>query len=164
MKQYFSLLRLYFVLLAIFTVGRWAMGLGDVEYYKGHHVFSLVILTIFSSLFYGAFSRRYLGYRVAQAMMLAAIIAFSAQLVVLVSTLASLPIGTTYFTHPVAVGVINWDDYIRAVGEGKAVEPGELGFTLGSRVAGLFANTITGSIVGALGWAMGALLPAKGQP
>ncbi len=92
MKRHLSLLRLYFVLLAIFTIGRWAMGLNGVEYVKGHHVFSLMILTLFSSLYYGAFARRHLGYRVTQAMVLAAIIAFSAQLVILLSTLLSFGI------------------------------------------------------------------------
>ena len=35
-----------------------------------------------------------------------------------------------------------------------------LGDALPPRILGLVANTISGSIVGALGWAMGALLPA----
>ena len=159
MKHYLSLLRLYFVLLAIFTIGRWAMGFGDVEYVKGHHVFSLVILTIFSSLYYGAFARRHLEYRVTQAMALAAIISFSAQLVVLVSTLLSLATGETYFTHPVAVNVITWDQYLAALQQGATLDPVSLGDALPPRLLGLIANTISGSIVGALGWAIGALLP-----
>ena len=159
MKQHLSLLRLYFVLLAIFAVGRWAMGFGGVEYVKGHHVFSLVILTIFSSLFYGAFTRRHLGYRVTQAMLLAVIISFSAQLVVLLSTLLSFAIGDTYFTHPVAVNLIDWDQYLVSLGRGAALEPVGLGFALQARLAGLVANTMFGSVIGALGWAMGALLP-----
>src|SRR5260370_1218752 len=39
--------RFYFVLLALFTVGRWAQSLGQVEYAKGPHVFSIVPLRIF---------------------------------------------------------------------------------------------------------------------
>ncbi len=163
MKQHLSLLRLYFVLLAIFTIGRWAMGFGEVEYVKGHHIFSLMILTIFSSLYYGAFTRRHLGYRVTQAMAVAAIIAFSAQLVILVSTLLSFATGETYFTHPVAVNVITWDQYLLAMKQGAALDPVSLGDALPPRLLGLVANTISGSIVGALGWAMGALLPKPSE-
>ncbi len=159
MKQHLSLLRLYFALLAIFTIGRWAMGFGEVEYVKGHHVFSLVTLTIFSSLYYGAFARRHLGYRVTQAMILAAIIAFAAQSVILVSTLLSFATGENYFTHPVAVNVITWDQYLMAMKQGVALDPVSFGEALPPRILGLFANTISGSIIGALGWAMGAFLP-----
>jgi formyltetrahydrofolate synthetase len=122
-----------------------------------------MILTLFSSLYYGALARRHLGYRVTQAMALAAIIAFSAQLVILLSTLASFVVGASYFTHPVAVNVITWDEYLAALKQGAALAPVGLRDALPPRLFGLFANTISGSIVGALGWAMGALLPKPSE-
>ena len=44
MAENLKLLRFYFVLLAIFTIGRWALSLGGAEYDKTHQIFSLVIL------------------------------------------------------------------------------------------------------------------------
>jgi len=62
--------RLFLVLLALVTAGRWLMGTFGVPYENGHHVFSIVILTAFSCIYYGAFTRRWLDYRLIQAVML----------------------------------------------------------------------------------------------
>jgi hypothetical protein len=150
MAQHLRLARLFWLLLALFTVGRLAMS--RVPYEKGHHVFSLVTLTIFATLFYGAFTRRWLDYRVLQAMTLGAILAFSAQVVILVATAASYSLGvSTYFTQPRAL-----------LGMNAGPEPVGFGQAMLARVGGLIANTITSAILGALGWVMGGLLP--GQP
>jgi hypothetical protein len=147
MARLVSLARLFFLLLGIFTVGRWLMGTSGVPYDRGHHVFSLMILTFAASFFYGAFCRRWLGFRVTQAMLLAALMALTAQIVILLATVLSYALGLdTYFNHPRALNA-----------------PGALALAqaLPVRLGGLVANTITASIVGALGWALGALLPEK---
>ena len=46
MAEYLRIGRLYFVLLAIFAVARFAQGAMGVPYDKAHHVFSIVILTV----------------------------------------------------------------------------------------------------------------------
>ncbi len=70
MAETLRVARLFFVLLALVTTGRWLMGTFGVPYEEGHHIFSIVILTVFSCLYYGAFTRRWLDYRLINALML----------------------------------------------------------------------------------------------
>jgi hypothetical protein len=150
MAQHLRLARLFFVLLAIFTIGRLAMT--RVPYEKGHHVFSLVTLTLFSAIFYGAFTRRWLGYRVLQVMALGALLALSAQIVIWAATAISYTLGaSTYFTNPRAL-----------LGPNAPPDPIPFGRAMLGRAGGLVANTISTSIVAALGWVMGGLLPSDG--
>jgi hypothetical protein len=148
LAQHLRILRLYFLLLALFTAGRLAMT--PVPYEKGHQVFSLVTLTALSTIYYGAFSRRWLGYRVSQAALLGALIGLSTQIVIFTVTLVSYSVGfQNYFTHPRAL-----------LGVNAPPDPIAFGPAMGMRLGGLFANTITATIVACLGWAMGGLLPA----
>jgi hypothetical protein len=150
LAQHLRILRLYFLLLAIFTIGRLAMT--AVPYEKGHQVFSLVTLSALSAIYYGAFSRRWLGYRVSQAALLGVLIGVSTQIVIFTVTLVSYGLGVdNYFTHPRAL-----------LGVNAPLDPIAFGRAMGMRLGGLFANTITATIVSTLGWAMGGLLPAGG--
>jgi hypothetical protein len=143
------LARPYLVLLALFTLGRWLLGTFHVPYEKGHHVFSLVILTLNASFFYGAFSRRWRRFRLWQAAGLAMTLGFTAQVVVFAATLLSYGLGLhTYFNHPVAV-----------LGQGTQVTEVPLAQAVLSRMGGLVANTILAGIAGCLGWVIGGLLP-----
>ncbi|MET0553592.1 MAG: hypothetical protein ABW221_11180 [Vicinamibacteria bacterium] len=152
MAQHLRILRIYFLLLAIFTVGRLAMF--KVPYEKGHQVFSLVTLTALSAIYFGAFARRWLGYRVSQAALLGALIGLSAQIVIFTVTLASYGLGfDNYFTNPRAL-----------LGVNAPPDPIAFGRAMGMRAGGLFANTVTATIVSCLGWAMGGLLPASAAP
>jgi len=70
-----------------------------------------------------------------------------AQVVILLSTVASYGLGlSTYFNHPVAL------NQHQPVGMAQA---------LGIRLGGLVVNTLINGIAGALGWALGGLLPAR---
>ena len=150
MSENLRLARLYLVLLAIFTAGRLSQGAAGVPYDRAHHVFSLVILTAMSSLFYGAFCRRWLDFRVLKAMGLGALLGLAAQIVVLLATVGSYALGVdTYFTHP------------RAVTGRDVPGPIPFGEALMSRAFGLVGNSIGSGIIGALGWALGGLLPAE---
>jgi hypothetical protein len=152
LAQHLRILRLYFLLLLLFTVGRLAMT--SVPYEKGHQVFSLVTLTALSAIYYGAFSRRWLGYRVSQAALLGALIGLSAQVVIFTVTLVSYSVGfDNYFTNPRALLGINAPPDAIPFGRAMAM-----------RAGGLFANTITATIVACLGWAMGGLLPGAPPP
>ena len=151
MSSYLRLARLYFLLLGIFAVGRWLQGSLGVPYVKAHHVFSIVILTLFASVFYGAFCRRWLGYRVAQAILLGGILGLAAQIVIFVATLLSYALGLdTYFNHSVALNVT-------VLGEPPVSVP--VAKALGTRAGGLIMGTFSTVIAGGLGWAMGGLLP-----
>jgi hypothetical protein len=149
MAENLRLARLYLVLLAIVTVGRWALGIFEVPYEKGTDKLSIVVLTLFASLFYGAFTRRWLGFRPLRAAVLAMTLAFLGQIVVLLSTIASYALGIdSYFNHPTAL------NQPEAVGFAQAI---------GIRLGGLVANTLSSGIAGALGWVLGAALPTSSK-
>jgi hypothetical protein len=146
-KQYLRLGTLYFVLLAIFTIGRWVTGLKGVPYDRGRDWFSIVILTVLSAFFYAAFSRRWLGYKLFQAVGLAMTMGLVSQVVIFSATALSYALGLdTYFTHPTALNVD---------------APLPMGEAMVRRASGLVGNTISSGIIGGLGWALGALLPEK---
>ncbi|HUG54569.1 MAG TPA: hypothetical protein VMR21_13260 [Vicinamibacteria bacterium] len=148
MREYIRVARLYMIVLAIFTVGRLLMGARGVPYERGHHVFSLVIMTLLASAFYGAFCRKWLGYTVTKAMGLGATLGLLCQVVVLVATVASYALGAeTYFVHP------------RAVMGPDAEGPIPFGQALVSRVGGAVINAALNALAAAIGWVMGATLP-----
>lgn len=138
--------RPFFVLLAIFATARWLQStVFAVPYEKGTWLFSIVILTVMASLFSTAYTRRWLGWGLGRAALFAMFLAFAAQVVILLSTAASYLLGlSTYFNHPTAL------NQPEAVAFGQA---------LGIRAGGLVVNTLVSGIGGALGWALGGLLP-----
>lgn len=146
MNENLRLARPYLLLLAIVTLGRWLLGTTfHVPYEKGTDKFSIVTITLFASIFYTAFCRRWRGHKILQAIGLAMTLGFLSQSVVLLATLASYAAGVdTYFNHPTALNAT------AAIGVGEA---------LGRRMGGLVVNTIINGIAGALGWAVGGLLP-----
>jgi hypothetical protein len=145
MGKNFALARVFIVLLTIFTIGRWTVSLRGVPYASGSPAFSLVTLTILSSVYYGAFTRRFCGYRLAQAMGLAATLAIMAQLVIVASTAISYVAGLdTYFNNPIAL---------------NATEAVPMARAMTARAGGFVVNTILNAIMGAIGYGLGALLP-----
>jgi hypothetical protein len=145
MAENLKLARLYFVILAIVAGGRWFMSLQGVPYAKGTDKMSIFTVTVLSSIFYGAFCRRWRGLKLLPAASLGATLGLSAQVVIFLSTLLSYLLGLeTYFNNPIALNA-------------PAAVP--LGTALATRALGLVVNTLLNGIAGALGWAMGALLP-----
>ena len=162
MAEHLKLARPYFVLLAIFGVARFLQGPFGVPYGKGHHVFSIVTLTVFSCIYYGVFARRWRGYRLMQAILLAFTLGVISQLVILALTLLSYALSLeTYFNHPVAIN-------LRPLAESD-LQPGpwqpvQLGQALGNRLGGLIGNSIFAGILGAIGWTVGGVLPERPAP
>jgi hypothetical protein len=148
-QEYARLARPYFVMLAIVTIGRWLMGTAfGVPYEKGTSVLSIVTLTLFASIFSAAYTRRWLNWRLPRASGFAMFMAFVSQIVVLLSTAVSYGFDIpSYFSEPMAL-----NRQTDAIGFGAA---------MGFRAGGLVVNTILNGIVGALGWALGGLLPAR---
>jgi hypothetical protein len=147
-QQFARVARPYLVLLAIFAIARWLMGTAfEVPYDKGTGLFSIVTLTIMASLFSTGYTRRWLRWGLGRAALFAMFLAVASQVVILVSTALSYGLGlATYFNHPTAL------NQPEAIGAGRA---------LGLRVVGLVVNTFLNGIAGALGWALGGLLPAS---
>ena len=148
LNEYTRLARPFFVMLGIVAVGRWLQGTAfGVPYATGTHVFSIVTLTLFASLFSAVFTRAWLGWRLAGAAGFAMFMAVVAQLVILLSTAASYVLGVpSYFSHPTAL------NQPEAVGLAQA---------MGLRAGGLVVNALLNAIAGALGWALGGLLPGR---
>ena len=145
MERNLRLAHPFFLMLAIVVTGRWLQSLFGVPYEKGHHVFSIFILTIYSALFYGLFTRRWKGYRLLEAVMLGALMGLTSQFVILLSTVVSYALDLrTFFNHPTAL------NQPEAVAFGQA---------LLIRAGGLVGNSITAGICAAVGWAIGGLLP-----
>jgi hypothetical protein len=146
MARYLRLARPYFVLLAIFTVGRWLQGTFQVPYERAHHVFSIVILTLMASAFYGVFCRRWRGFRLSQAVTLGLLFGVVSQLVVFLATVLSYALGVdTFFTNPRALNAAEAQSFSQAVV---------------ARLGGLVVNPLLAGLASAIGWALGALLPA----
>jgi hypothetical protein len=145
MNEYLRLARLYMIVLAIFTVGRLATGFRGVPYEKGHAIFSLVTMSFLACAFYGAFTRKWLGYSVAKAMGLGATIGLIGQIVILTMTVLSYALHVdTYFVNPRAL---------------NATENLSFGAALGGRIGGLVVNCVMCAIAAAIGWVMGMALP-----
>ena len=146
LRPYLRLLRLYFVLLAITTGGRLLVGLQH-PYAEGSHYFSIVTVTVLCALLHGAFARRWLGFRLSQAALLALLMGVASQLVIFTLTAASYLSGVdTYFNHPTALNV---------------TAPIPMGEAMLRRTLALFVNPLTAALVGGLGWALGGLLPER---
>ncbi len=139
--------RLYWVLLAIFTLGRWAMSLRHVPYERGNPVFSIVILTFLAAVIFAAFARRWRGYGLLDAAILGAILGLSAQIVIFSSTALSYALGMdTYFNHPIAL---------------NETQPVAMGAALQKRAASLVGGPFFNAIAACIGWVLGALLPER---
>jgi len=104
MAENLRLARLFFLLLAVVAMGRWAMSLLGVPYARGTDKMSIFVVTVYSSIFYGAFCRRWKGFKLGQAAMLGMTLGFVAQAVIFLSTMLSYAFGLeTYFNSPRAL-------------------------------------------------------------
>jgi len=147
MGEQLRLARPFLVLLGVTALGRWLYGVFDYPYAKGHHIFSIVTLTVFSCLYYGVFLRRWRSARLIQAISLGFTLGFAGQLVILVLTALSYALGMhTYFNNPIAL---------------NSTVPMDFAEAMLNRVGGLVGNSIFAGIASALGWALGGLLPEK---
>ena len=143
---YLRFIRFAWLLLLVAAVGRLVLGAKDVPYEEGTWFFSMVMLTYHLCLVYGAFAKKLKGYRLPQAMVLGALIAVSAQVIILVLTVASYALGAdTYFNHPFAIA--------------RVTETVPFSAAVAARLGGLVINSIIGSIGGLLGWLAGGLIP-----
>jgi len=145
-----KLARVYFVLLALTVVLRFVLGnVAGFPYEKFTDKVSVVILTFVSVLLYAAFARAFLGYKITDAAVLAMTLGFVSQLAIFFSTALSYVLGIhSAFNNPIALN----QPLMEAVPFGQA---------MGIRAGGVVVNTLVTGIGGAIGWALGGLLPAQ---
>ena len=151
LNEYTRLARPFFVMLAIVTVGRWLLGTAfRVPYEKGTSYLSIVTLTLFASILSTVFLRRWLGWRLPTAAGFAVYMAVVSQVVILLATATSYLLGIdSYFNNPMALN--------------RQADPVAFGAAMGLRAGGLVVNSILNGIAGALGWALGGLLPTRAE-
>jgi hypothetical protein len=148
-REYTRLARPYFALLAFVTLGRWYLGsVKRLPYDQGTSFFSIVTLTLFASLLSAVFMRPWLGWRLSKAAGFAVFMAVVSQLVIWLSTAIAYGLDIpSYFSQPMALN--------------RQVEPIGFAAAMAFRAVGMVVNTILNGIAGALGWALGGLLPTR---
>ena len=153
MKEKLAFVRLPILLFVLFFVGRLvmgaAMGVSKESYDLSNRLFSMVILQVHVALLWGAVGRRYRGYGIGGSITAAVLAVIASQILIFLGTAGSYLAGVnTFFTFPEAL------NQTAAIGFGAA---------MGARTVTFIANCAFGAILGAIGWALGGLLPA-GSP
>jgi len=148
----FRFIRLPMVLIVIWTIGRFSMGLFGVAYSpRSNATFSLVVLTLITSLYYGALSKSVGNFNWLGTLMVGGAIGLVAQIFIFAATIISLVGGLdTYFVHWDAVGVA----------EGTAVT---MSNALPSRAGGLVINIVLAAVEACVGRLLAGLAPGSSK-
>jgi hypothetical protein len=143
--------RLPLLLLVLFAVGRFSLGVAGVPYApRGTSIFSVVVLSIISSIYFGALSGKVGGFNWGGAILVGVVIGFFAQLLIFLATLVSYlgNFSSSYFIH--------WDAL--NVPEGTTVP---MGRALSLRAGGLIAGPLTTAVAAIIGRCLSVLAPEK---
>ena len=144
--------RLPLVLLVIWTIARFSLGLAGTPYApRGNAMFSIVGLTLISALIYGAMSKRIGGFDWKGTVLVGLVLGLWAQILIFTATLISyLANLNTYFVHCDALNVP----------EGT-VAP--MASAMTARAFGILVGSILMIVVACIGRAVfGALAPRYG--
>jgi hypothetical protein len=142
-------IRLPLLLLVIFAVARFSLGAAGVPYApRGNAMFSIVGLSLVSSFYFGALSRRTGGLGWGGALLTGYGIGLFAQILIFLATWISYAanIETSYFRH--------WDALNVPAG---TVVP--MGTALATRAGGLVVAPIVSTVAAAIGRALSGLAP-----
>jgi hypothetical protein len=144
----FRFIRLPMLLIVIWAIGRFSMGVFGVPYTpRSNATFSLVVLTLITSIYYGALSKSVGNFNWLGTAMVGGAIGLFAQIFVFTATMVSLAGGLdTYF--------VNWDA-INAP-EGTVVTWSN---ALPSRASGLVINTLLAAAEACIGRLLAGLAP-----
>ena len=151
MKEKIQYVRLPILLLVLFFIGRLAFGAGlgvrRETYDVANRVFSMVVLQVHIGLLWGAVGRRYRGYGIGGSMTAVVLAVLVSQILIFGATAVSYLAGVdTFFNYPAAL---------------NQTEAVSFGLAMASRAGALVVNCIFGAIAGAIGWALGGLLPSE---
>lgn len=139
------------LMLVLFAFGRFWLGLRGVPYApRGNAIFSLVMLTIVSSIYWGALSKRVGEFGWGGTVLVGLFIGLTAQILVFALTAISFSAGlqTSYFLNPDALNIP----------EGTAVT---MPFILQTRTVGLVVNSIIAIIAACIGRLISGLAPGS---
>ncbi len=142
-------IRLPILLLVIYSVARFSLGVAGVPYApRGNAMFSVFGLALISSFYFGALSRRVGGFAWGGTALVGYSIGLAAQILIFFATLISFVAGveTSYFRH--------WD--AMNVPEGTVVS---MATAMQSRTLGLVVGPILPTIVALVGRLASALAP-----
>jgi hypothetical protein len=148
-SQVLRFVRLPLLLILIYAVLRLIIGLRGVPYApRGNAMFSVVGLTIISSIYFGALSRKVGGFSWLGTILVGLVIALWAQILIFALTLLSYSahLSNSYYLH--------WD----ALGF-KEPTPVSMNQLLAIRGGGLLANIIIAIVAALLGRVLGVLAP-----
>jgi hypothetical protein len=100
LRRVLRFVRLPLVMLVLFAIGRFSLGLAKVPYApRGNAIFSIVVLAIVSSIYFGALSGKVGGFSWSGAILTGVVIGFFAQLLIFSATLATYLGGLdTYYS------------------------------------------------------------------
>lgn|SRR5262245_7935473 len=148
--QVIRFVRLPLLMLLLFAIGRFILGLAGVPYFpRGTAVFSVVVLAFISSFYFGALSGKVGGFGWGGALLTGFVIGLGAQLLIFTATLISyLGDFNTYFRH--------WDAL--NVPEGTVVPMAQ---AMRARAGGVVIGPVFITIAAALGRCLGGLAPEK---
>jgi hypothetical protein len=148
----FRFIRLPIVLIFLWTIGRFTMGLAGVAYSpRSNAVFSVVVLTLITSIYFGALSKSVGNFSWLGTAMVGGAIGLVAQVCIFTATVISLAGGLdTYF--------VNWDA-INAT-EGTVVTWAN---ALPSRASGLLINVVLAMIEACVGRLLAGLAPGSSK-
>jgi hypothetical protein len=141
--------RLPLVLLVIWTIARFLVGLAGTPYApRGNAMFSVVGMTVICALIYGALSHRVGNFNWVGTILVGVVIGLFSQILIFTATLVSyLANVNTYFTH--------WDAL--NIPEGTTAPMAQ---AMAARAGGLLAGPIMGTIMALIGRAaFGKLAP-----
>jgi hypothetical protein len=142
--------RLPLLLIFIFAVGRFILGVAGVPYApRGNAIFSIVGLTFVSSFYWGALSGRVGGFSWLGAFLIGVTLGLFSQILIFGATALSYALDLkTYFVH--------WDAL--NVPEGTVVPMSK---ALVTRAGGLLFGPLTAGVIALIGRVLGALAPGR---
>ena len=142
--------RLPLLLITLFAIGRFILGLAGVPYApRGNAIFSVVGLTFVSCFYFGAMSGRVGNFNWKGTILVGVVLGLFAQLLIFTATLLSYAADlNTYFRH--------WDAL--NVPEGTIVPMGQ---AMARRAPALVTGPIGGAIVALIGRALGGALAPR---
>lgn len=148
-SQVFRFVRLPLVLILIWAALRFFIGLRGVPYApRGNAMFSVVGLTLISSIYFGALSGKVGGFRWLGTVLVGLLIGLWAQILVFALTVIS------FGAHLTNSYYLNWD----SLNLPPNSAPASLGQLVGIRAGGLVANIILAIIAALIGRLLFGLL------